>query len=417
MATNLKNVELRIPYGNETQSVSLPRRILLDILKPPAVEPFQDVTSALRLMASAATDFLDCARRVLLLINDATRPTPTSLILSALAPMLRGRSVRILVALGAHSPVPQTELMSLIGDRFSSGLDLTVLQHNSRNTQELLFMGRTKAGTDVHLNREIAEFERIIVVGSVEPHYFAGFTGGRKSILPGIAGFSTIVQNHHLAVFPGASPLSLEHNPVHRDMIEAAGMVHKPIFSIQAVQDHSRRLLSIRYGNLSSSFMEACADARMIYALPVQEKADIVLSVLRPPADINLYQSQRAVEFALPILKPPSVHISVTRCRNGVGNNEFIRILRNCDDPAELLERPRESRDFGWHKAVRLARIMQRTRLFAITDLDPQTVRSVFMTPFSTVQDAIDAAINLVGHDARAYVIPDASSVVPVCMQ
>jgi nickel-dependent lactate racemase len=211
-------------------------------------------------------------------------------------------------------------------------------------------------------------------------------------------------------------PFGLEGNPVHEDMTEAARMVPRPVFSVQLVQDRNHRLLSVRFGDLFESFEAACADAHRVYALPVREKASIIISVLQPPYDINFYQSQRAVEFARPALKSPSVQVTVSACRDGVGNDGFIKAFAGCAAPADILEpaRAESHSSFGWHKSARLAQIMQSARLFTVMGVNDDAVRSAFMTPYRTPQDALDAALAALGPDSRTYVIPDAGSVVPV---
>ena len=407
-------MKLELGSGPSTQPVDIPDRNLLGIIEPERHEPFHEIETALRRAAEETASFLGPARRVLVLVNDRTRPTPSGLILSSLASVLRQRAVRVLVCLGAHRPAVPAELDLILGPEMRSLSDLNVVQHDCRSVSSLFLMGRTTKGTEVRMNREILWAERIIAVNSVEPHYFAGFTGGRKSFLPGIAGIDGIVQNHNLAVHTAAMPLALEGNPVHADMVEAAQMVPRPIFSIQTVQDRDLRLLSVRSGSLQDSFNQACADARRSYGLTVGHKADIVLSVVRPPGDINLYQSQRAVEFAQSVLNSPSVHITVSSCREGIGDDGFIRTLLKFRDPNEILSQPNGFDYSGWHKAVRLVRIRQRTDLYAVTGLDPDVIRSAVMTPFATVQEAIDAAISHIGPDARVYVIPDAAAVVPI---
>ncbi|MEO0085770.1 MAG: nickel-dependent lactate racemase [candidate division WOR-3 bacterium] len=410
-------MRFELAYAGRTQPILIPDRNLLGILEPNRPKPVQDVEKALGRTVEQAADFLGSCKRVLVLVNDRTRPTPSKLLLSALTPALRKKAVRILLCLGAHRFATPSELNEIVNPELLSIADLAIIQHNCRSNPDLELLGRTTRGTEVRLNREVLHTERIIAINSVEPHYFAGFTGGRKSFMPGVASHDAIRHNHSLAASPAAVVLKLDGNPVHEDMAEAADMVPRPVFSIQVVEDRSHHLLSIRSGKLRDSFLAGCADASTLYSLRIHDRADIVLSVLQPPGDINFYQSQRAVEFAIPALTSPSVHITVSCCKEGIGDDNFIRILQGCRNPNEILDGPADSGRPGWHKAVRLARIMQRTELFAVTGIDPQVIRSVFMTPFTTVQGAIDTAIARFGPSARVYVIPDAAAVVPVCFQ
>jgi lactate racemase len=427
-------MQIEIPYGDKTMLVRIPERHLIAVLRPNDCCPFHDTDAAMKQTVAACADFLGDSQRVLVLVNDYTRPTPNAPILAALKPVLSGRDFKTLVCLGTHRAPTEAEFATIFGPDFLQSSIVnrqsSILCHNSKDKSRLFFLGKTSFGTDVWLNKELVWTDKVITINSIEPHYFAGYTGGRKGFLPGIAAYDTIAQNHNMVTRPGSTTFGLEGNPVHEDMNEAAKMIPRPVFSIQLVQDRNHRLLSIRSGDLFKSFDEATADAHTVFAVPVKEKADIVLSVLGPPSNINFYQAQRAVEFARPVLKNPSVHITVSACYDGVGNDSFIKIFQGCKSPSDILT-PRSSPSspssathdssliahhsvLGWHKSARLAQIMQTTDLYTVMGIDDAVVKSVFMHPFKTPQAALDAALAKFGKDARVYIIPDAGSVVPV---
>jgi nickel-dependent lactate racemase len=413
---------IEVLYGDARQSLTLPERNLLGVLKPVESRPFHDTDAALKQAVENCSAFLGDSCRVLVLVNDYTRPTPNADILAALDPALKTKDARFMVCSGTHRPPSPAEYETIFGKDFYSRFRDRVLCHDSRNRSRLFFVGKTSYGTGVWFNKELLWADRVITINSIEPHYFAGFTGGRKGFLPGIAGYDTITQNHNMVTRPGSEIFGLVGNPVNEDMVEAARMVPRPIFSVQVVQDRTHKLLAIRSGDVYASFDAACADARSVFAVPVKEKADIVLSVLRPPYDINFYQSQRAVEFARPALKNPAVQITVSACREGVGNDSFIQVFKGCKSASEILPaepsspapRPSPHSTLGWHKSARLAQIMQTAELYTVMGIEDAVVKSVFMTPFKTCQQALDAALAKIGNDARVYLIPDAGSVVPV---
>ncbi len=422
-------MRIELEYA-EKQPVEIPDHSLIGILRPNDCCPFHDTDAALKQAAEACAAFLGESQRVLVLVNDYTRPTPNAPILAALMPVLSGRDFKAMVCAGTHRAPTDAEYATIFGSDF---LNSQLVCHDSRDKSRLFFLGKTSFGTDVWLNKELLWADKVITINSIEPHYFAGYTGGRKGFLPGIAGYDTITHNHNMVTRPGSQTFGLEGNPVHEDMTEAAKMLTRPVFSIQLVQDRNHKLLSIRSGDLFDSFATATKDAHTVFAVPVKEKADIVLSVLGPPSNINFYQSQRAVEFARPLLKNPSVHITVSACYDGVGNDSFIQVFQGCKSASDLLAdrrpltanrqsdasrlSPLDSRDssvLGWHKSARLAQIMQTADLYTVVGIDDKVVKSVFMTPFKTAQAALDAAFGKLGKDARVYLIPDAGSVVPV---
>jgi len=431
-------MQLELAHGSPAQPVTIPDQNLLAVLQPNDCCPFHDTDAALKQAAEACAAFLGSASRVLVLVNDYTRPTPNAPILAALRPVLSERDFKALVCAGTHRAPTEAESETIFGSANLKSeiynLKSAILCHDSKDKSRLFFLGKTGFGTDVWLNKELLWADKVITINSIEPHYFAGYTGGRKGFLPGIAGYETITQNHNMVTRPGSQTFGLEGNPVHEDMNEAAKMIPRPVFSIQLVQDRNHRLLSIRSGDLFDSFAAATQDAHTVFAVPVKEKADIVLSVLGPPSNINFYQSQRAVEFARPLLNSPSVHITVSACYDGIGNDSFIRVFLGCKSPSDILPEnrrspfairhsPSDTHDsslithhsvLGWHKSARLAQIMQTADLYTVVGIDDKVVKSVFMHPFKTAQEALDAAFRKLGKDAKVYAIPDAGSVVPV---
>ena len=442
-------MRLELDYAQK-QPAEIPDQNLIAVLRPNDCCPFHDTDAALKQAVEACADFLGDSQRVLVLVNDYTRPTPNAPILAALRPVLSGRDFRALVCLGTHRAPTEAEFETIFGPAIWASHRDRVVCHDSKDKSRLFFLGKTSFGTDVWLNKELVWADKVITINSIEPHYFAGYTGGRKGFLPGIAAYDTIAQNHNMVTRSGSQTFGLQGNPVHEDMNEAAKMIPRPAFSIQLVQDRNHRLLSIRSGDLFKSFVEAAADAHTVFAVPAKEKADIVLSVLGPPSNINFYQAQRAVEFARPVLKNPSVHITVSACYDGVGNDSFIQVFHGCSSPSELLAdrqpltadrhsdssllTPHSSPSspssathhssliahhsvLGWHKSARLAQIMQTADLYTVMGIDDAVVKSVFMHPFKTAQAALDAALAKLGPSAKVYIIPDAGSVVPVLTQ
>ncbi len=420
-------VRIELNHARDREPVEIPDRNLIAVLKPNDCCPFHDTGAALKRAADDCAAFLGDAQRVLVLVNDYTRPTPNAPVLAALRPVLSGRDFKALVCLGTHRPPTEPEFVTIFGLDTAADYRGRIICHDSKDKARLFFLGKTRFGTDVWLNKELLWADKVITINSIEPHYFAGYTGGRKGFLPGIAGYDTITQNHNMVTREGSATFSLEGNPVHEDMTEAAKMLTRPVFSIQLVQDRHHSLLSVRSGDLSKSFEESAADAHTVFAVPVKEKAGIVLSVLGPPSNINFYQAQRAVEFARPVLKNPSVHITVSACHDGVGNDSFIQVFQGCKSPSDILpssasadsrlSTPHSHSVLGWHKSARLAQIMQTAELYTAMGIDDAVVKSVFMTPFKTAQAALDAAFAKLGNDAKVYVIPDAGSVVPVLTQ
>jgi len=408
-------VRIDLSNGSTTELVEIPDRNLISILHPNDTTPFQDTEAELRKACAAAAEATRECNRVLILVNDYTRPTPTAPILASLEPGFKDKELRILVCLGTHRQPSEEELRRILGADFFERHRYEVLCHDCHRKSGLFFKGKTRLGTEVWFNRELLWPNHIIAINSVEPHYYAGYTGGRKTLLPGLSGYDTICQNHGMVTTEGSGTFALKGNPVHEDMDEAARMLLRPVFSIQLALDRFHKPCSLHFGDLSPSFEAAARDCRRIHEVRVDETADVILSVLQAPYDINFYQSQRAVEFARSALKNPAIHIAVSACRDGIGNDGFVQVLKECESLSVLLREKRtQPAAFGWHKSARLAQIMETVDLYTVMGIPEDVVKNAFMHPFHSIQHALDAALHRIGPDARVYVVPDAGSVVPV---
>ena len=267
----------------------------------------------------------------------------------------------------------------------------------------------------MYLNRLGVEAHKLVVISSVEPHYFAGYTGGRKSFLPGIASYRTIEQNHKNAILPEARLLGLKGNPVHEDMIDALNVIQdKEIFSIQTVLDRDRRIYAASAGDIHTSFEAAIDKANEVFAVKVPEKADIVVSVAPYPMDIDLYQSQKALETGKLALKEGGILLMVSKCRMGIGDRIFMDLLTSAGSAEAIMDRISEGYVLGYHKAAKMAEINLWAEMWAKTDLPSQTIESVHMRPVDDLQEALDSALELKGESAKILVLLDGSITVPI---
>jgi nickel-dependent lactate racemase len=252
-----------------------------------------------------------------------------------------------------------------------------------------------------------------VIISSVEPHYFAGYTGGRKSFLPGIASFKTIEQNHKLALKQEARALALEGNPVHEDMIDALSTVKKEIFTISTVLDKNHRIYAATAGDIYKSMEAAVSKAEEVFVAKIPEKADIVVSVVKFPSDIDLYQAQKGIDNAKYALKEGAILLLVAKCRMGIGEDSFVKLLSSADSPRDALDKIEKKFVIGYHKAAKMAEVGLYAQTWAVTDLDPEILESIFIRPFSSLQEALDKAFEEKGKDAKALILLDGSLTIP----
>ena len=401
-------MDIRIPYADGYQSLHVNDNLAVEIASAkstPAIPESISKSIANPIRFENLNSFASTHRRILIVANDYTRPTPTEQVLRKLD--LNRNDVTTIVACGTHRRPTEQEIQRIIGPSAPFGGKVVV--HDCRDNENLIHVGSTKRGTDLWLNRLLFDCDGIIVIGSVEPHYFAGYTGGRKFLLPALAGFESIVMNHALAVDDYARITQLEGNPVHEDFMDALEIFGRSedIFSIQLVLNAEHQVSYASSGHIVDSFRAAVKHAKETYVPSVSAKADIVISVSKPPMDIDFYQSQKAIENVKLAVKDNGIIILVSSCRDGIGDRGFYDLLVSGDESVD-------PHKFGFHKAIKMKRLLGRVGVSVVSDLSPNILRAMSLNPFKDVQAAFDKATEIKGKSARVLIVFDGSIVVPV---
>jgi len=361
-------------------------------------------------------EFLKDARDVLFIVNDPTRPTPTARVIDMIQDDIAGQKVSFIIATGIHRAPTEEEYIQIFSEKYYRKYKDCIHAHDAKR-DEMVFLGTSKNGTKMQVNRRGVDAHKIVIISSVEPHYFAGYTGGRKSFLPGIASHETIEQNHKLALKPEACALKLKGNPVHEDMIDALSTVKKEIFTISTVLDKNHRIYAATAGDIYKSMELAVSKAEEVFVAKIPQKADIVVSVVKFPSDIDLYQAQKGIDNAKYALKEGGILLLVAKCRMGIGEESFVKLLSSANSPKDALDRIEKKFVVGYHKAAKMAEVGLWAQTWAVTDLDPKLLESIFIRPFSSLQTALDAALKEKGKDAKALVLLDGSLTIPYVSQ
>jgi nickel-dependent lactate racemase len=410
-------MKIDIKYGRDaTQEVEVPDEGFLGLVYPNDVEvrsPEAEIKGAIDAPIGAAPieEFLEGGKDIVFIVNDGTRPTPTAKVLECLADRIDLTKVRYLIATGTHRAPTEEEYRFIFGDLYDE-LKENIFSHDSKE-DDMVFLGTSKNGTPMEVNRMAVDADRLVIITSVEPHYFAGYTGGRKSFLPGVASYATIEANHKLAMMAEAQALVLEGNPVHEDMIDALEVVEgKPIFSIQTVLDRHQEVYRVAAGDLHGAFYQAVQWANEVFSVPIKEKADVVITVAPYPMDVDLYQSQKALDNGKWALNEGGRLIMVSKCREGIGHKTFLQQLSSSEDPKEVLRNLATEYKLGFHKAAKMAEIATWADIWAVTDLDPALLRNANIRPFGSVQEALDQALREIP-GATVLVLMDGSITVP----
>ena len=412
-------MKIDVPYGKEgSMSAVIGEDVKVSFLEANDVQigdEDENIKTAINnpINSRSFKEFLSDAKKVLVIVNDATRPTPTQKILEFIFDDLKQIQFNFIIATGAHRGPSQEEYLQIFGI-FYEQIKEQIIVHDARVEDDMVFLGKSTNGTEMYVNKAGVEADKIIIISSVEPHYFAGYTGGRKSFLPGIAGYKTIEQNHKLALVPEAKALALDGNPVHEDMIDAIKTVKQEIFSIMTVLDKHHNVYATCCGHINDSFHAAITMANEVFAAPLKEKADIVVSVVKFPQDIDLYQAQKGIDNAKLALKKDGIMILVAKCRCGIGGKAFADLLGSSDTPEAALETIEKGYVLGYHKAAKMAEIGLWAQMWGVTDVEPEIISKLFIKPFADLQTAIDQALEEKGKEASVLFLMDGGLTVPL---
>ncbi|MBU0462810.1 MAG: nickel-dependent lactate racemase [Proteobacteria bacterium] len=412
-------MKIEVPYGkNGAMSAKISDDVKISFLEANDVkigDENKNIKAAINtpINSKSFKDFLRDAKKVLVIVNDATRPTPTKKILEFIFDDLKQTNFNFIIATGAHRGPSQEEYLQIFGSYYEKIKD-RIIVHDARAEKDMVFLGKSTNGTQMFVNKAGVEADKIIIISSVEPHYFAGYTGGRKSFLPGIAGYKTIEQNHKLALAPKAKALALDGNPVHEDMMDAIKTMKQDIFSIMTVLDKHHKVYATCCGHINDSFYAAIDRANEVFAAPLKEKVDIVVSVVKFPQDIDLYQAQKGIDNAKLALKKNGILILVAKCRCGIGGKAFAELLGSSDTPQAALETIEKKYVLGYHKAAKMAEICLWAQIWGVTDIPPAVISKLFIKPFSNLQTALDQALEEKGRNSSILFLMDGGLTVPL---
>jgi len=407
-------MHVSLKYGNGSVRLEISKDRLLEVVKPrPSVRRGRSIREALAapIGAEVLPKLVDRNGRVVVVVSDITRPCPTRTILPFVMRSLKTSgvprdNVRILIATGTHRRHTPAEKRTLLGSYASSIPQ--VVDHSMDSVQ---YVGTTKRGTRVSVNSLLLDADFALAVGNVDVHYFAGYTGGYKAVVPGLAGKETIERNHSLMTLPNAEPAVVESNPVREDL-EEAGQMTGLRYVINVVQDERKRIVSSFAGDPIAAQRAAIKTVDDLVKVPVKEPADIVVaSAGGYPRDINLYQAHKAIENASHAVKNGGTIILVAECREGFGNTTFENWMTSPTSLDEVGEKLNKHFILGAHKAFALSKIAKRTEIIVASN--KLQAKSIILKTCKKPQDALNDAWRSYGKDASITLMPYAMNTLP----
>ena len=413
-------------YDHTVQTADIPEANVLATLKSLPVKhehigvPAVDIAlqnpigeEALSEKAKKALSKKEDARFVII-TSDISRPCPSYKILPSVLRELytagvSKEQITVIFALGSHRNHTEEEMRHLVGDEV-----FETVRCMDSTPDDVIHMGRTKHGTDVDITRVVAEADFRIGVGNIEFHYFAGFSGGAKALMPGVSTPRAIEQNHALMVQEKACAGNITDNPLRIDIEEAETYCHLD-YIVNVVLDEHKEIVYAVAGDVTKAHRVGCAYLSKMYSCPIPKKADIVIvSQGGAPKDANLYQTQKAIDNAKHAVRDGGTMIVVGCCKEGFGSKIFEEWLLSAESPEALIERIAREFKLGGHKAAAIAMVEVRAQMDLVSEMDPDTVRNIFMTPRKSLQEAVGAAFLKYGPDASVILMPYGGSTLPI---
>ena len=382
---------LDLEVGAETEVV-LPREL-------PAAGPGEIERSLNQPHGSGLDEFQGC-KSASILVSDITRPAPSHLMLPPLIRKLEELGIcdqRIVFGLGTHRRMTPIEEQLILKDCAS----LPYMQHD---TQACVSLGQTARGTPVEILEKVASSDLIVATGNIEYHYYAGYSGGAKAVLPGVSSERSIIKNHELMRDPAAVSGRLD-SPVRQDMEDAAKIAGLD-FILNVVQNSRKEIVKAVAGDFIQAHRIGAAKVDHMYRRIVKPANIVVTSAGGRPKDLNLFQAQKALDNAKNAALPGGTIILVAECCEGLGHPVFERWAREAECAEDCWERFGREYEFGGHKAAFLARESERHQLILVSSLPKEIAEMCFFQPARTLGEALVLAQETQGKDASMVVMP-----------
>ena len=418
---------ISIPYGKGVLSCTIADENFAGIfqsnLPPKAADPVLEVERALdEPIASPPLEKLaETARNAVIIASDHTRPVPSRILMPLLLARLRKGNpaieITILIATGFHRLTTKEELIAKFGEKIVSEEKIVV--HDSSRKEDMKDMGTLPSGGRLLINKLAAECDLLLSEGFIEPHFFAGFSGGRKSVLPGVASRETVLANHRsdFIASPFARTGNLEGNPIHKDMLFAAEKA-KLSFILNVIIDGEKNIIKAFAGDREKAHLAGCEFLKTCARITVPASPIVITSNGGYPLDQNVYQAVKGMTAGERIVPEGGVIILCASCQDGHGGEAFYRELAG-NSPAELLKKVAgipgdKTRPDQWEYQI-LARILSKRKVILVTkDCPHKMLQEMHLLTASSLDEALSLAFTLSpeGAESKVAVIPDGVSVI-----
>ncbi|HEY8500419.1 MAG TPA: nickel-dependent lactate racemase [Clostridia bacterium] len=421
-------MEIKIPYSGTYKTLNVDESQIKGIL---SAEPEKYAVSAgeAEIVRNALCSPIESERlcdivkgkeKLLLITSDHTRPLPSKITLPILLQEIRSKNpgieIKILIATGFHRPTTYNEMVNKFGRDIVD--NETIINHDCTEEKNLVYKGVLPSGGKLYLNSLVDWADIVISEGFIEPHFFAGFSGGRKSILPGIAGEKTIFANHcsQFIADKNARTGILKENPIHKDMLFAAEKANLA-FILNVVINSKKRIIKAFAGDFIKAHEKGCEFVRSFAGIKAVKSDIVITSNGGYPLDQNIYQAVKGMTAAEACVNPGGVIIMAAACNDGHGGESFYRWFAESSSPKETYDKINsiqqdETIADQWEAQI-LARILIKHKVIMVSDIQSKKlIENMHMIYAASLEEALEKARQLTSADAGIVVIPDGVGVI-----
>jgi lactate racemase len=419
IGTNMTAKIKRIPlgFGSTTLELEIPEKNISSVILPSDSGKKEEASFLIRealdnpIKSRPLSEIVNPDSRIAILVSDVTRPTPTAKILPTLLEELylggaKHENIFIVFALGLHRQQTEDESKRLVGEDIYK--KIRCIQHE---TSRCMHIGVTSRGTPIEIFEDVLDADIVIGTGSVEFHYYAGYSGGAKSVLPGISSRETIITNHKMMIDENAVSGRVD-GAVRQDMEEAAKIFGLD-FILNVVLDSKKEIVAAVAGDFIEAHRKGTEVVDSMYKVPVEPADAVIVSCGGFPKDVNLFQANKALDNATQAVKAGGSIILVAECAEGIGNQVYECWNRECRTPDDAIERFKQCFEFGGHKSAIIAKIAKKFKLYLVSKLPEEQTKSAFFIPMPGLKEALSAVLSE-KPDAKIHLMPYGGQTLPV---
>ena len=419
-------MKIKLAYGEEGLNISLPDYLNIDVLEPVHGEGLPDQAAAIEdallrpIDSKPLRDLVKQSDTIGIIINDITRPMPYKIILPILLRELGSISdeqILLFNATGTHRPNTDAELMEMLGEDVLNRY--RIIQNDAGDRHSHKLVGTTKGGNDIWLHKAYLDCDIRILTGFIEPHFFAGFSGGGKAVMPGLALLETILRNHAVNNIdhPKATLGVTYGNPIWEEIQQAASLA-PPSFLLNLALNKDKKITAVFAGDFHKAYKRGCDYVRKNAMVVVEKPYDIVItSNSGYPLDINLYQAVKGMSAAARIVAGGGSIVVVAECRDGIpAHGEYGRLLCEAESHHSLLRKIHE-KDFAkqdmWQAQLHSMICQKADVYFQSRNLSDEQIKRAFLKPCSSVEDTLEELLHKYGKDASICILPEGPQTIP----